>query len=248
MGVFDLSMWQWIWIIISACLVGLSKTGVGGFALPAVPIIASVFGGKESTGIMLPMLLIADVYAIYFYKRHAEWGSIKRLLPWVLIGLIIGVIVGNYVNDKQFKMFIAISVWLCLIALIYSERKGDMSNTPKSFWMYTLTGVLCGFTSMIGNAAGPIFSVYLLAMGFKKDEFMGTTAWFFFILNLSKVPLQAFFWHNITPKTILLSIILIPAISAGALLGVLLIKKINEKTFRRLILVMTAVAATRLLI
>jgi uncharacterized protein len=248
MGIFDLSIWQWVGVLVAACFIGLSKTGISVFVLPAVPIIATVFGGKESTGIMLPMLLIADMFGIYYYKRHADWNNIKKLMPWVTVGLILGIVAGNYINDKQFKIFIAVSVLLCLFVLIYTEKKGDELKLPEGAWFYAITGIICGFTSMIGNAAGPIFSVYLLAMGFKKDGFMGTTTWFFFINNLLKLPLQILFWHNVTAKTALLGVIVIPAITVGALLGVLLIKKINEEVFRKLILAMTAVAAIRLLI
>ncbi|MNI89517.1 Sulfite exporter TauE/SafE [compost metagenome] len=101
---------------------------------------------------------------------------------------------------------------------------------------------------MIGNAAGPVFSVYLLARGFKKDGFMGTTAWFFFIINLTKVPLQVVFWHNIPFNTIFLAIIMVPAIAIGAVLGVKVIKRLNEKLFHSTILVVTAIAAIKLLI
>lgn len=159
-----------------------------------------------------------------------------------------GVIIGNYINDKQFKIFIAISVMVCLVLLIYTERKGENLKVPTTTWFYALTGILSGFTSMIGNAAGPIFSVYLLAKGFKKNDFMGTTAWFFFIINLSKVPMQILFWNNISIKSVSLDSLMIPAIALGALLGAVIIKKIDEKHFRMLILVMTAVAAVRLLI
>lgn len=100
---------------------------------------------------------------------------------------------------------------------------------------------------MIGNAAGPIFSVYLLAKGFKKNDFMGTTAWFFFIINLTKVPLQIFFWHNINVNTIMLTVIMVPAIAVGAIMGVIIIKKLNEKLFHLLILGVTAMAAIKLL-
>lgn len=157
-------------------------------------------------------------------------------------------IIGNYINDKQFKIFIGISVLLCLIALIYTERKGEDFQVPNSVWFHGLTGILSGLTSMIGNAAGPIFSVYLLAMGFKKNDFMGTTAWFFFIINLSKVPLQILFWQNISFKTLGLTVIGVPIIALGAVFGVFILKKINEKIFRTLILVMTAIAAVRLFI
>lgn len=245
---FDLSIWQWIWVIISALLVGFSKTGISGFLMPVIPIIATVFGGKESTGIILPLLIIGDVFALYYYNRHAKWNDIKKLLPWSILGLIIGVIVGNYINDKQFKMVISISVLLCLFTVIYTEKKGESLNIPQNKWVYALAGIITGFTSMIGNAAGPIFSVYLLSMNFKKNDFMGTTAWFFFLINLAKVPLQILFWHNISFKSILLGIGMIPAIAIGAFFGMIMIKKINEKSFRYIIIGMTAIASIKLLI
>lgn len=247
-NIFDLSTWQWVWVIISAFLVGFSKTGITGFMMPVIPIIASVFGGKESTGVILPLLLIGDIFALHYYNRHAKWSNIKKLLPWTFIGLVFGVVVGNYIDDKQFKMIISISVLLCLFTLIYTEKKGESLKIPKSKWFYVLAGIATGFASMIGNAAGPIFSVYLLTMGFKKNDFMGTTAWFFFLINLTKVPLQILFWHNISLKMVILSIGMIPIIAMGALLGVIVIKKLNEKYFRYVIIGMTAIAAVRLLI
>jgi hypothetical protein len=244
---FDLSTWQWVWVIISAFLVGFSKTGISAFMMPVIPILAGVFGGKESTGVILPLLLIGDTFALYYYNRHADWKNIRKLLPWTFIGLILGVVVGNFINDKQFKMVISISVLLCLFTLIYSERKGESLKIPKNKWFYALAGIVTGFTSMIGNAAGPIFSIYLLAMNFKKNNFMGTTAWFFFLVNLSKVPLQVLVWHNISFKTIFLVFGMVPAIAIGALLGMLMIKRIDEKNFRYVIIVVTGIAAVRLL-
>lgn len=245
---FQLSTSQWIWIIVAAVLVGFSKTGISAVMMPVIPIVAMVFGGKESTGILLPMLIVGDIMALCYYKRHGEWNDIKKLLPWTLVGLILGIIVGNYVNDNQFKAFIAISIFICLAILIYTEKKGDNLKVPKGKWFYAITGIAAGFTSMIGNAAGPLFSVYLLAKGFKKENFLGTTAWFFFIINLSKVPLQVFFWSNISFKMVILTFILIPAIVIGAILGAKVVKKLNEKAFRYIIIVMTAVSAIRLLL
>lgn len=244
----NLSMYQWLWVILAAFFLGFSKTGISSFLMPAIPIIAGIFGGKESTGIMLPMLILGDAFALYYYNRHAEWGNIRKLLPWTIVGLALGVLVGNYVNDKQFKIFIAISVLICLFILIYTERKGEDFRVPQNPVLYALTGMLCGFTSMIGNAAGPIFSVYLLAKGFKKNDFMGTTAWFFFIINITKVPLQIIFWHNISLKTVFFAGSMIPAIAVGALLGVLFIKKLNENLFHRVILLVTAIGAIKLFI
>lgn len=244
---FNLSSAQWLCLIVAAILIGFSKAGISGATIPVVPIIASIFGGKESTGIMLPMLIIADAFAICYYNKHGKWEDIKKLLPWALIGLIIGAIVGNYVNDNQFKTFIAISVFICLIILIYTERKGGNLNIPKGIWFYALVGMASGFTSMIGNAAGPLFSVYLLAMSFKKNDFVGTTAWFFFTINLSKLPVQIFFWNNIHIKTVLVAITMIPVIALGALFGVMVVKKLNEKSFRYVVICMTLISAIKLM-
>jgi uncharacterized membrane protein YfcA len=243
---FDLSIWQWLWVILAAFIVGFSKTGISGLTMLVIPIIATIFGGKESTGILLPMLLIGDAFAVFYYNRHAEWKNIRKLLPWALIGIILGGIVGNYINDKQFKAFIATSILICVFILIYTEKKGDNLKIPKGSWFNILMGIASGFTSMIGNAAGPIFSIYLLTMGFKKNNYMGTASWFFLIINLSKLPLQILFWHNISLKTTLLAGGMIPAITLGALLGAIVIKKLNEKPFRYIIICMTTIVAIRL--
>lgn len=239
---------QWIWIVVAAILIGFSKTGIGGAMMLVIPIVASVFGGKESTGIILPMLIVGDVFAVKYYNRHADWGNIKKLLPWSLIGLAVGVVIGKYINDQQFKFLIALSVFVCLGILIYSEKKGDQIKVPTQLWFYAIVGILAGFTSMIGNAAGPIVSIYLLAMAFKKNSFMGTSAWFFMIINLTKVPLQIFFWHNITLQTFSIVIVMIPAIILGAIAGIYVIKKIKEKPFRYMIILMTGIAAIRLIV
>lgn len=245
-NLLNLSAWQLMWVIIAAFFTGFSKTGISGFTMLVIPIIATVFGGKESTGILLPMLLIGDFMAVYYYNRHADWKNIRKPLPWAVVGLVLGSLVGSYINDRQFKILIAISVFICLGILLYTERKGDKFKIPGGAWFHIVTGIASGFTSMIGNAAGPVFSIYLLAMGFKKHDFLGTYSWFFLIINLIKVPLQIFFWHNITLKTSILACTMIPAITLGAILGIVTVKKLNEKFFRGIIIVMTALAAIKL--
>jgi uncharacterized protein len=246
--VLDLNMIQWITVIIAAFLVGFSKTGIGGVAMLAIPLLAGTFGGKDSTGIMLPMLLVGDIYAIWYYRKSVEWKNVFKPLPWAVVGLVLGVIVGVYISDKTFVILIGIMVMLCLGILIYTEKKGKNFVIPNGVWFYILVGILSGFASMIGNAAGPIFSVYLLALGFKKNNYMGTNAWFFFIINFTKVPLQVFIWHNIGVKSLTIAACMIPAITIGAITGFIVLKKINEKYFRYLIILMTGIAALRLLL
>lgn len=244
----DLTIAQWILVIIAAFFVGFSKMGISGVMMLVIPVFASAFGGKESTGILLPILLIGDIMAVKYYNQHAEWSNIRKLIPWALIGLFLGSLIGNYINDKQFQILIGTSVLVCVSILIYTEKKGDSFQVPKKLWFYALTGIAAGFTTMIGNAAGPILSIYLLAKGFKKNDFIGTYAWFFLIINFMKVPLQIFFWHNISFNTILLAAWMIPAVAIGAFLGAIIVKKIQEKSFRYIIIGMTALAAIKLFI
>ena len=244
----DFNGLQWITIVITALLVGFSKTGIGGSLIIAIPLLATAFGGKDSTGILLPMLLVGDLYAIWYYRRSVQWRNVFTPLPWAVIGLALGVIVGNYISDRTFVILIGIIVLFCLAILIYSEKKGKDFEVPNDAWFYILVGILSGFASMIGNAAGPIFSIYLLALGFKKNNFMGTNAWFFLIINLTKLPLQIFVWHNIGISSLTTTIVMIPVITVGAVLGYFVLKKINEKYFRYIVIVMTAIAAIRLLL
>jgi len=132
--------------------------------------------------------------------------------------------------------------------LLYTEKKGKNLVVPEVTIFFVTVGVLSGFTSMIGNAAGPIFSMYLLTLGLKKNNYMGINAWFFFIINFTKIPIQAFVWHNISIKSLFVTVLMIPVITLGAILGAFILKKINEKYFRYIILVMTAIASFKLLV
>lgn len=242
----DLDMIQWLTVIIVALIVGFSKSGIGGATMLAIPILASVFGGKDSTGIMLPMLLVGDLFAVWYYRKSVEWKNVFQPLPWAIIGIILGVLVGNYISDKTFLTLIGMIILICLGILVYTEIKGKNFMVPSESWFYILVGILSGFASMIGNAAGPIFGIYLLALGFKKNNYIGTNAWFFFIVNLTKLPLQIFVWHNISIRSMIMTVVVLPVIILGAILGYYLLKKINEKIFRYLVIIMTGIAALKL--
>jgi uncharacterized membrane protein YfcA len=244
----DFNYFQWATIIIAALLVGFAKTGIGGVLMLAIPVLATAFGGKDSTGMLLPMLLIGDLFAVGYYRKGVEWKKVITPLPWALLGLALGTLVGNYISDRTFVILIGCIVLLCLAILVYTESKGKSFEVPKGGWFYILVGILSGFATMIGNAAGPIFSVYLLSLGFQKNNFMGTGAWFFLIINAIKLPLQVFIWHNIGPRSFMTAALMIPVITVGALLGYFILKKINEKYFRYLMIAMTAISAVRLLL
>ena len=242
----DFSALQWVWLGIAAFAVGVSKMGLGSVVLLVIPVIASLFGGRESTGLILPLLMVGDVFAVIYYKHHVQFRDIRRLLIWICVGLGIGLFVGQYINDAQFKMLLSISVMICLAAMIYAEVKGKPLTVPNKTVYHALIGILGGFASMVGNAAGAIISIYLLSREYPKDTYISTNAWLFLILNLIKLPLQIFVWHNIGWGNASMALLLIPAVFLGAVAGAWIVKRINEKLYRKIIYLMTLIAAAAL--
>jgi uncharacterized protein len=245
---FSLSPLDWLLILVCAMLIGMSKTGVPGVSMVVVPTLALIFGGKQSTGVLLPILIMADIFAVIYYRRHANWKHLLRALPWALGGLVLALWIGNLVNDVQFKHIIAITVFVSIALMIWKDYGTKTEFSPDSWWFAALMGIAGGFATMIGNVAGPIFAIYLLAMHLKKQSFIGTTAWFFFIVNLTKFPLQVLVWKNISWPTLLIDCLAFPAIVLGAWLGIIIVKRIPEKTFKWLVIVITTLSAFLILI
>ncbi len=238
---------QWLWLLLAAVLIGLSRTAVSGFGMLAVPLLAAVFGGKESTGVILPMLITADIFAITYFRKKADRKTFSHLLPWAFAGLIAGVLIGGAINDRQFRMIIGTIVIVCVLILVFFELKGTGIRLPDNIILYAFIGTAVGFASMVGNSAGPIFWIYLIARSMKKTEFMGTSALFFFIMNITKLPLQIFVWDNIRSATLIPALIMIPVIIGSAFAGTIIIKRINEKVFKYIVIVMIFAAAIRLM-
>ena len=225
----------------------MAKTGVHGAGFITVPMLAAVFGGKLSSGIMLPLLVMADVMGVWYYHRHASWSHLKILFPWAALGVILGTVIGHYINDEVFRLIMAIVVVASVIIMIWMER-AQSEDVPSNFWFGSFTGVAGGFTSMVGNLAGSVMSLYLLSMRLPKNAFIGTAAWFFLVINWFKVPFHVFAWHTISWDILLLDLSTLPIIGLGAYLGVLITKQLSEKSYRWFIIVMTLVAAVYMVI
>ncbi|MGO4937948.1 sulfite exporter TauE/SafE family protein [Fundicoccus sp. Sow4_H7] len=242
-----LNISEWLMLVVVALIVGFSKAGIQGATMPAVAILATMFGGKASAGIMLPMLIVGDIAAVYQYGKEGRLKDILKLMPASVTGIILGALVGNYLNDQQFKFIMGIIVLFCLALLIIRQLQKKAVELPDNLWLTQLVGITSGFSSMVGNASGPIFNVYILAQNLNKNTMIGTTAWFFLIINLLKVPFHVFLWGTITWETMSYTLILIPFIGIGALIGIWLIKHINESSYKYLIIILTAISAINLL-
>lgn len=240
---YDLTSLQWILLGLSGLLIGMAKTGLSGVGLMVVPILASAFGGKPSVGLLLPILIFADIIAVAWYNRHAQWKHIIRLLPWAAIGILVATIIGRSLSDITFNRLLAAIVISGIGILIWRDLRSSKMRIPESRWFAASLGLLGGFATMIGNAAGPVMALYLLSMRLPKNSFIGTAAWFFFIVNLSKVPLHIWSWKTITHESFLLDIFMIPAIAAGAFFGIWVVRFLPEKVYRILIIATTLLSA-----
>lgn len=249
---------QWIVICMAALSIGMSKTGIQGLMLMIVPLMAMAFGAKESTGVILPMLCMADIIAVTYYKRIADWRIVARLLPTAVLGFFLAIAVDNFIPSTQFRTLMGWTLMLVLIVMIYSEIFGresiKESRWSNKWWYAAFFGLLGGFTTMIGNAAGPVMSIYLLSMrrgqnsAINKMEYIGINAWFFLVINLLKLPLQAFVWHNITWNTLRLNLLMLPVIAIGSLIGIRIVKLLPEKIFRIFIQTVTVLSVILMII
>jgi uncharacterized protein len=233
--------------ITAALLIGMSKAGLSGFGLAMVPLMALIFGAKPSTGVILPMLIVADIMAVIYYHRSAVWKYIIRILPWAAAGVIIALITGKMVNNNQFRIVMMTVVWIMLILMILNDlRSKQGSEIPESPLVASLLGLAGGFATMIGNSAGPVFTLYFLAMRLPKKEFIGTGAWLYLIINTSKFPLQAVVWKNITWNFLMLDLISIPFIAVGIFIGIHVVKLFPEKIYRYFVIGTTLVTSVLL--
>lgn len=244
---FTLTPTEWTLFYLVALFIGMSKTGVHGAGMMVVPWLAAIFGGQSSSGILLPVLCIADIFGVWYYHRHASWVLLKKLFPWALAGTILGTSVGSSIDDHVFKMIMAVVILGSVVMMLWLER-GHRDDVPDHPWFAAATGIAGGFTSMVGNLAGSVMAVYFLSMRLPKAAFIGTTAWFFMVMNWVKIPFHVWSWHTITWSSVALDLTTIPVVLLGAALGVVVVRRMPERIYRAFIIGMTILAAVFMLI
>jgi uncharacterized membrane protein YfcA len=245
--VFDLSPIGWVVVGLCAFLAGVSKTGLPGLGILHVPLMAMVLPARQSTGVLLGMLILGDLFAATYYRRRAEWSHVVRLLPAAFAGILAGWQAMRFVTNKQLGPIIGVIV-LVMLALNYWRTRigGENAPIPTQWWFGAAMGFVAGVTTMMANAAGPIMVIYLLAMHLPKLAFVGTSAWFFFIVNWLKVPFSLRL-NLITHESIRLDLMMLPLILAGAIAGILFLRRIPQKAFNSIIQILAAAAAAKLL-
>lgn len=244
---------QLVILIFSALLIGINKTGMPGLGLLPVVLLAIFFDSKISPGLQLVMLALTDIVAVIYYRHKANWSLLFRLIPSALCGIGIGVLAMYFIEKTPRSSYImnvmigAIVIFLCIFSFVKGYIWKDKEMVPKH-WAFAVTcGLFAGFTTQIANAAGPIMAIYLLAMRFDKNEYMGTAAWYFMILNWIKLPIF-YFEGRITMQSFMADMGMIPFLLLGAYLGIVLLRKLPQKVFENAVLFLSAIAAVRLLL
>lgn len=253
-----LTVSQWVVGIAAGLMVGISKTGIPGVGILVVSMLAYAFGGWASTGLMLPMLVFGDCFAVLWYRRHAQWDKLVGLLPWILVGMGIAFVslwqLGKVQTAKDtLGMVIGFLVLIMLAIHLLSKRMGDRLS-PKSKIGVAATGASAGFATTVSNAAGPIMQIFLSAYDMPKEQFMGTIAWYFFSINVLKLPVFGVLTYlnpqkpMITGHSLLIDLLIAPAILAGAFMGKWLLPRVSQKTFDALVLFLAGIAAAKLIV
>ena len=236
----------WIIIMLASFFIGLGKAGLKGIDMLSVTLMAFVFGSKASTGIVLPLLCLSDIAAVSYYNRHAKWNHFWKITPWMIVGILIGIYVGKDMNEALFRKIMAVIILFTIIIILLMELRKS-KTVPTNPLFVASTGLAAGITTMLGNLAGAFSNLYFLAMRLEKNDFIGTAAWIFLIMNLFKIPFQIFLWKNISIESIKIDALLLPTLAIGFLLGLKLVDKVKEKDYRRLIIILTLIGSLLML-
>jgi uncharacterized membrane protein YfcA len=252
----DLSWLDWAVLAGAVVAIGFAKTAVSGTGSLAVAGFALVLPARESTGTILPLLILGDLFAIGFYRRHTDWGLIRRLLPWVGIGIVGGAAFVAAVDDAVMRRTIGLVLLVLTVGQLVPRggrltrwlgppRGGGPSTGHR--WAAAVAGVAAGFVTMVANAAGAVMTVYLLLSGLAMLEFLGTAAWFFFLVNLAKLPFSIGL-GLVVPGSLLLDLVLAPLVAVGAFGGLWLVRRLDEDQFEKAVLTLAALSAVPLLL
>ncbi len=269
MQVAELTPTQWAVGGVAALFTGMSKTGLPGAGILVVPVMAWLFPSKLSVGLLLPMLITADLFAVAYHRRNARWDQLVRLVPAVLAGMAAGLAVLLLTSPaapasgagaeaaKQgvdwFRVVIG-GLVLAMLAIGLLRRRLGERLAPGSPLGLAATGAAAGFTTTLANAAGPIMNIYLAGMKLPKEQFMGTVAWFFLLVNVAKIPLFVVYGllrpaaPMITGQTLLYDAAMIPPIVVGAFVGMWLFRKVSQRIFLGAVLILAALAAVNLVV
>lgn len=243
----NLQWWQWLLGTVAAFFVGFTKTGIPGLAILAVPLMAMAVGNaKASVPVLLPLLILADFFAVGKYHQHTQWNRLAPLFWPLTAGMAGGAMIIKTLPEPFFKIFIGATT-IIMLAIYFWRKTMDQQKIPEGLFFAVFIGTIAGIATTAANAAGPVMAIYLISMKMDKEHFIGTAAFFFFLVNVVKIPIYGF--SGLFSKSgLMLDLCLALPVLVGVITGFIVFKKIPEKLFERMILLLTFAASARLLI
>ena len=237
-----LSALTWAMLALAAILVGVSKTAIPGINTLSIAIFAAVLPAKASTGALLLLLMVGDIFALITYRRHADWRALIKLIPAVAAGVALGAVFLAVADDGSVRRVIGVILLLVIAFTLWQRARPSSQGEGSARLARAGYGSLGGFTTMVANAGGPVMSMYFLAARFPVKTFLGTAAWFFAVINFVKLPVSIGL-GLITPQTLSLDLLLVPGVLLGALIGMWTASRIPQRVFDWLVIVFTTVGA-----
>ena len=230
--------WQWLLGIFSALAIGVAKTGLPGLGSFVAPLMVLTVGdARYAAAWTLPILSTADVFAVLFWRKHADARKLFSLIPWVAAGMVAGALALS-LSEHVLRRIIGCLVVLMLVVHIV-RRRNPQQRVAGSASFY---GMVAGFASTIANAAAPVMNMYLLSRKLPKEQFVATGAWFFLVINLAKVPIYS--WHHLFSRTSLsFDLLMVPAVVCGAFAGLWVVHRVPQRLFDTMIVLLTGISA-----
>ena len=228
--------------VLAALIIGFSKTSIGGLSAIAIAIFATLMPARESTAAILLLLLIGDLVAVWHYRHDCDWGLLRRLIPAVIPGLVLGTLFLAVVSDTVLRRSIGVLLLVLAVLQLALRWRAPRVSAAHSRPAALGTGLASGFATMTANAAGAVMTLYLVAQGVEKKRFLGTAACFFFGVNLCKVPFSAglgLFDSQTLGRTALLA----PVVLAGTWVGLHTARRLSQARFDQAVLGATVVSA-----
>jgi len=244
---FDATLMNLALAALGAMCLGVSKTGFPGLAIVNVMIVAELFGAKNSVGIILPMLVVCDLIVLPMFWKHATWRMVWPLVPITFASILAATFLLDRFDDLTARRVIGgIILVMLVLQLVREFHKAFLEHLPDSRVFRWASCVLIGISTMLANAAGPVYSIYALVHKMPKMEFLGVGARLFLVVNLFKAPLLGQL-DLINPESLALNLWLLPALVCGILLGRQLIGHVPQRAFEILLYGFSAIAGVRML-
>ncbi len=235
--------WFYTAVIAAVIVMGIAKSGFGGgVGILAVPLIANAMPAERALGVMLPILIVADLFAVYHHRRQWSWPYMRPALVGAGVGIALGTLLLFLLIDASSKSHSQKHVAsvlnvlvgsICLIMVgvqVFRLCGGHVPKLPGNKPTRIGVGAAAGFVSMLAHAAGPIMSIYWLDQKLGKRILTGSLVLYFLLVNSAKLPSYvALNW--ITLDSLKESAVFALFVPIGSLLGIVMHHRIPEKPF-----------------